>query len=303
MNTLLSILKKIPILKLLIPLYVCLVALFVLLISRGNMQLLQPAGYIAGIQSRILWGAIICAAIIGSLIVGMFFLVAFRNREGTSRHYQPEWTASKKVQLLGWGIPLIGVLALSFLIWDTAHLVDPYRPISSAVQPVTIQVIALRWKWLFIYPNDHIATVNALEIPAGTPVAFQLTADAPMNSFWIPRLGGQVYAMPGMVTQLHLEADTTGTYTGGPAEMSGGGFAGMGFSVKAVSAHDYAMWKAATKTTVQSLNANTYAQLAEPSSYTPPTAYVVPDTNLFENTVMQFMGTGNYTMQSGGMSM
>jgi cytochrome o ubiquinol oxidase subunit 2 len=292
MNKLISIARKIPIITLLMPLFACLAVLFALLIKHGNMQLLEPAGYIANIQSRILWGAIIFAGIIGSLIISSFFFVVFRYKEGKRAKYDPEWTAGKRLQLAGWGVPLIAIVALSVMVWVTAHQVDPYRPISASTAPVTIQVVALRYKWLFIYPYERIATVNFMEIPVGTPIALQLTADAPMNSFWIPRLSGQVYAMTGMVTQLHIEADKSGAYAGSPAEISGADFAGMNFTVKAVSARDYSAWKIAAGHTAHSLDYAAYTRLAKPSSYNQTALYTVPNPNLFQLIVMQFMVPG-----------
>lgn len=277
---------------LLVPLYACLFVLFMILIKRGQVQLLTPAGYIADIQSRLLTGALIFAAIVGSGIIITFFVIVTRYKEGASRKYEPGRRETKKLVTAAWGIPLAAILVISAVDWSTAHLVDPYRTISSKKAPVTIQVVALRWKWLFIYPNDHIATINTLEIPVGTPIALQLTADAPMNSFWIPRLSGQIYAMTGMVTQLHIEADQPGTYTGSPAEMSGDGFAGMYFAVKAVSSEQYAAWKASTKHSKQQLTYTAFTQLARPSSYVPPAAFAAPDPNLFQEIVMQFMSPG-----------
>lgn len=292
MKKLLAALQNIPVVKTIIIVLACLMLLFAVLIKRGNLQLLEPAGYIATIQSRILATALILAAIIASLIIATFFFVAFRYKEGKGAKYTPEWTTSKSVQSLAWGIPFLVICAISVVLWNTAHMVDPFRPISSANKPVTIQVVALRWKWLFIYPNDRIATVNQLEIPVGTPVQFQLTADAPMNSFWIPRLSGQVYAMTGMVTQLHIEADKAGTYTGSPAEMSGDDFAGMVFTVKAVSNQEYVAWAASARSALQVLDYTSYTKLAQPSGYVQPAIYQLREPNLFDAIVMQYMAPG-----------
>lgn len=284
--------KKVHVLRILLPVYACFIVLFAVLIRRGTMQLLLPAGTIADIQSRILWGALAFAAVVGSSIIITFFVVAFRYRDGAQARYTPEWTAGKKLQLAGWLIPLVGISAIAVMVWDTAHMVDPYRPLSSTTTPVTVQVVALQWKWLFLYPQDHIATVNMLEIPAGTPINLQLTADAPMNSFWVPRLSGQVYAMTGMVTQLHIQADRPGSYPGSSAEISGAGFAGMAFMVKAVPARDYTAWKATARRSPQSLNYAAYASLAKPSSYNAPATYALADPNLFQAVIMQFMVPG-----------
>lgn len=294
MKKLLAALRNIhiPVVKTIIVVLACLALVCALLIKRGNLQLLEPAGYIAGIQSRILATALIMAAIIASCIIGVFFYVVLHYREGKGTKYTPEWTTSSTIQLLAWVIPFVVICGISIVLWNTAHMVDPFRAISSANRPVTIQVVALRWKWLFIYPNDRIATVNTLEIPVDTPVQFQLTADAPMNSFWIPRLSGQVYAMTGMVTQLHIEADKTGSYAGSPAEMSGDEFAGMTFNVKAVPTTEYQAWKASVVRGSQMLDYASYAKLAEPSGYVQPTAYQLQEPNLFDVIVMKYMAPG-----------
>lgn len=294
--------RKYSTFRVLVPLYICLVISFAVLIKRGQIQLLEPAGYIANIQSKLLWGYLVIAAVVGTSIIITFFFIVFRYREGTHRRYDPTWVTGKKLQLAAWGIPFIAICFISALVWNTAHLVDPYRPINSTTHPITIQVVALRWKWLFLYPNDHIASVNMMEIPVGTPISLQLTADAPMNSFWIPRLSGQVYAMTGMVTQLHIEADQAGDYAGSPAEMSGDGFSGMDFTVKAVSAQEYAAWQTATTHTSNTLNYSDYLQLAQPSSYVSPQLYKLPDSSLFLTIVMQFMtpGVDPSTLQVGG---
>jgi cytochrome o ubiquinol oxidase subunit 2 len=281
--------RRTPLLVLLVLVYAGLIALFIWLIRNGQLQLLEPAGYIAQVQSWILWGTIIFAIIVGGFILGAFYFVAFRYREGARARYEPNWSGGKLLHLAGWAIPFVAISILSPMVWQTTYQVDPYRPISSVKEPVTVQVVALRWKWLFIYPKEHIATVNYLEIPTGTPIAFELTADAPMNSFWIPRLGGQIYAMPGMVTKLHLQADKTGTYAGNSAEISGDGFAGMNFTVNAVLAQDYAAWATAARQTAAPLDYAAYTQLAKPSSYNPPAFYAVSDQQLFHKIVMQFM--------------
>ncbi|HVU59657.1 MAG TPA: COX aromatic rich motif-containing protein [Candidatus Saccharimonadales bacterium] len=289
---LLAILERIPVFKLLLPVYIVLLIGFILLVRHGHMQLLEPAGPVADVQARILWGALIFAFVVGVALISTVFFVAFRYREGMRRPYAPDWGAGKRLQLAAWLVPLAAIIAISVMVWDTAHLVDPYRALSSSKQPVTIQVVALRWKWLFIYPNDHIAAVNMMEIPVGTPVSLQLTADAPMNSFWVPRLSGQVYAMNGMVTELHLEADKQGSYAGSPAELSGDDFAGMDFTVKAVSASAYSSWKASARQSSRVLDFAAYTQLARPSGNAPVRTYAAPGANLFTDVVMQYMMPG-----------
>ncbi len=297
--------KGIPDLRMLAPVYILLAILFAVLIRRGDMQLLSPAGVIADYQSKILWGALVFATIVGTTIIISFFTVIFRYHEDNHRKYEPSWTAGISLQLIAWVIPSIVIAVISYAVWSTAHTVDPYKPLASTKTPITIQVVALRWKWLFLYPYDGIATVNMMEIPAGTPVNLQLTADAPMNSFWVPRLSGQIYAMPGMVTQLHIQADTTGNFSGSAAEINGDGYAGMDFMVKAVSAADYQAWKSTAQRSTKTLDYRNYPQLAAPSEYVPPANYSLADRNLFHEVVMQFMepGADLSTLQVRGKSL
>ncbi len=255
-----------------------------------NLQLLNPQGYIADIQSQILWGFLILALFIGTAVVGTTIFVALRYKEGNSKvKYSPDWKLNKFIVIGWWGFSLIFVMILSIIIWKTAHEVDPYKPIDSKIKPITIQVVALQWKWLFIYPDEKIATVNFIEVPVNTPINFQLTADAPMNSFWIPSLGGQIYAMTGMVTQLHLLANKEGSFPGGAAEISGAGFSSMQFIVKSTSPEEFNDWIKMVRTSKNQLNLTSYNELAKPSSNTPPTFYYYADKNLYNEIIMKFM--------------
>lgn len=255
-----------------------------------NLQLLHPQGYIAQIQSQLLWGALILAAFIGISVVGITFFIAFRYKDGNlKRKYLPDWTGGKILVAVWWAIPIIFVLILSIIIWKTAHEVDPYKPIASNNPPIIIQVVALPWKWLFLYPQQKIATVNFIEFPVNTPINFQLTADAPMNSFWIPSLGGQIYAMAGMVTQLHLLANKTGDFPGGAAEMSGEGFSDMNFIARSTSKEDFDTWIKNVKRSKKKLNFFQYNNLAQPSTNSPQAFYVLSDNDLYNKIVMKFM--------------
>jgi cytochrome o ubiquinol oxidase subunit 2 len=176
------------------------------------------------------------------------------------------------------------------IIWDSSHRLDPYRPLSSANKPLTIQVIALDWKWLFIYPTQGIATVNFVQFPVGTPVDFQITADAPMNSFWIPQLGSQIYAMPGMSTQLHLLADSGGNYYGSSANISGQGFAGMNFTARASSALAFRQWVTSVKASSSRLDVNHYGQLAKPSQGNPVAYYASAANGLYDDVIAKYIG-------------
>ena len=160
-----------------------------------------------------------------------------------------------------------------------SHDLDPRKPIASAAEPVSVQVVSLDWKWLFIYPEQGIATVNQLTIPVGTPVSFELTSSGVMNSFFVPQLGGQIYTMAGMVTRLDLQADHAGTYRGLSAQFSGNGFSDMRFTVDAVPAEDFARWVDAARSAGPALDAQAYAELVKPSEAVAPFTYraVAPD--------------------------
>ena len=166
---------------------------------------------------------------------------------------------------------------------------DPYKPIVSDVKPMKIQVVALQWKWLFIYPEENIATVNYFQFPQKTPIHFEITADAPMNSFWIPRLGGQIYAMPKMKTELYLMADEPGSYNGASANLSGVGFAGMHFIAEASTDETFQEWVKNAKQSSNTLNLEEYNQLAKPSKNNPVTVYQLEEKDLFHEILMKYM--------------
>jgi cytochrome o ubiquinol oxidase subunit 2 len=184
--------------------------------------------------------------------------------------------------MLVWSIPVMTVFLVGGVAWVGAYDLDPPKPIASDVKPVRVQVVSLDWKWLFIYPDQGIASVNQLTIPAGTPVSFELTSSGVMNSFWVPQLGGQIYTMAGMVTRLHLQADHPGTSRGLSANFSGDGFATMRFNVDAVPAESFAQWVDMTRNAGPLLDAQAYADLAKPSSAVPPFTYRAVAPNLFD---------------------
>src|SRR6185503_8663866 len=156
-------------------------------------------------------------------------------------------------------IPAMTVILVGGVAWVGSHDLDPRKPIVSAIKPISVQVVSLDWKWLFIYPNHGIASVNKLTVPVGTPVSFELTSSGVMNSFWVPQLGGQIYTMAGMATRLNLQADNPGTYRGRSANYSGSGFADMYFDIDAVPAEKFAQWVDATRNTGPALDAQAYA--------------------------------------------
>jgi len=190
-----------------------------------------------------------------------------------------------RVEFVVWSIPALTVILLGGVIWIGSHQLDPRAPIPGNTDPLRVDVVALDWKWLFIYPDDGVAAVNQLEIPAGTPIEFRLTSATVMNSFFVPQLGSQIYTMGGMTTHLNLLADKPGEYPGFSANFSGDGFSEMRFIVKSVSTADFNAWLAQARATGSALDDAGYAALAKPSTAVPPTTYRSVDPKLFERIV------------------
>src|SRR5436190_12880556 len=232
---------------------------------------LDPKGPIAGAERQILFNSlgIMLAIVIPTILATLGVAYWYRSSNWRAR-YMPDLVYSGRLELLVWSIPAMTVLLVGGVAWVGAHDLDPHKPITSAVKPVTVQVVSLDWKWLFIYPDQCIASVNQLTIPVGTPVSFELTSSGVMNSFFVPQLGSQIYTMPGMTTRLQLKADHAGAYRGLSAQYSGEGFADMRFAVDAVPAENFAQWVDAARNAGPVLDGRAYADLAKPSQAVTP---------------------------------
>jgi cytochrome o ubiquinol oxidase subunit II len=243
---------------------------------------LDPKGPIAAAERLILFNSlgIMLAIVIPTILATLGVAWWFRSSNQRAR-YLPSFEFSGRLEILVWSIPAMTVLLVGGVAWVGSHDLDPRKLLSSTVKPVRVQVVSLDWKWLFIYPDQDIATVNQLTIPAGTPVNFELTSSGVMNSFFVPQLGGQIYTMAGMVTRLNLQADHPGTYPGLSANFSGGGFADMRFNVEAVPAENFAQWVDATRGAGPELDAQAYANLAKPSQAVAPFTYRAVAPGLF----------------------
>ena len=298
-----------------IPLYVLIVFVGMLifigiLVHFAPLEVLFPTGSIALQERNLMVIVIALMSLLAFPTIGFMFYIAWRYRADNPHHpsFAPEHTGSKKMVVILWGIPTIAVLVLACIIWPAAHMLDPYKAISNGTKPVTIQVVALRWKWLFIYPEEHIATVNYIQFPQHTPVNFYLTADAPMNSFWIPGLGGQIYAMQGMQTQTHFLSEKTGEFTGKASEINGEGYADMHFDVKVTSEEEYQNWLNTIKQNNHPFLFADYQVLSKPELITTHAFYSSVDPNLYDTILMKDMmptptpgGMDNMNMQ--GMDM
>lgn len=257
---------------------------------KDHLSVLFPKGII-GVEQRDL--LFIIQAIMLLVVIPVYiltFIFSWRYRAGNKKaKYDPDLVDNQIAEIIWWGIPIILTTIVAVLTWVKTYELDPYKPIESKNKTMTIQVVALQWKWLFIYPEENIATVNYFQIPVDTPVRFEITADAPMNSFWIPQLGGQIYAMPSMKTTLNLIANHPGDFRGSSANLSGEGFAGMHFITRASSEEDYQHWVASVKNSAKSLDWKEYEALAFPSQNNPTALYQLKDSKLFDQVLMKFM--------------
>lgn len=257
---------------------------------RTEMIVLTPKGMIGIEQRNLLVIATLLMLIVVIPVFVLTFWIVWRYREGNKKaSYAPNWGHNTLAEIIWWGVPCVIIIILGVINWISSYNLDPYKPLQSNKKTMTIQVIALNWKWLFIYPEQNIASINFIQFPEKTPIHFEITSDAPMNSFWIPELGGQIFAMPGMRTELYLIADQKGEYRGVSANLSGKGFAGMTFMAKASSENDFEKWVREVKNSGAPLDMQTYNALVEPSEYNQVAYYVLKDRVLFDWIIMKEM--------------
>lgn len=250
---------------------------------------LDPKGAIGLAERGLMIHAIEFMLIVAIPVYFLLFFFAYKYRAGNKKAaYTPEWEHGKLEELVWWVIPFEIILILGALTWGSTHQLDPSRALAGE-PPLKVQVVALDWKWLFIYPEQGIATVNYLMMPVDRPVQFSITADAPMNSFWIPQLGGQIYAMTGMTTELNLVANAPGPYAGVSANYSGEGFATMKFTAWAVPQAEFDDWVGRIKAASSTLTYEGYKELAQPSANAQQSFYSATAPDLFNAVVMQFM--------------
>ena len=255
----------------------------VLLLSGCNRGILDPVGPVASAEKQILINstAIMLAIIIPTMIATV--AVAFWFRRGNAKaEYRPDWEYSGAIELVVWSIPALTIMLLGGIAWIGSHDLEPSAPLKSAKPPLKVDVVSLDWKWLFIYPDQGIATVNQLVVPAGTPVSFRLTSATVWNSFFVPQMGTMIYTMPGMTTRLNLQADRQGTFRGLSAHFSGDGFPGMQFQVQSLPPEQFAMWAQGAHGSAMKLDGPGYAQLSKPSSYVKPITYGAVAPGLFD---------------------
>ena len=253
------------------------------LLSSCNRGILDPIGPVGAAEKQILINstAIMLAIIIPTMIATVAFAFWFR-RGNTKAEYRPDWEYSGAIEMVVWAIPALTIMLLGGIAWIGSHDLEPSKPLMSKAAPLKVDVVSLDWKWLFIYPDQGVATVNQLVVPAGTPVSFRLTSATVWNSFFVPQMGTMIYTMPRMTTRLNLQADRPGTYNGLSSHFSGDGFPGMQFEVQALPADQFAMWAQGAHGSALKLDGAGYAELSKPSSYVKPMTYGAIAPGLFD---------------------
>jgi cytochrome o ubiquinol oxidase subunit 2 len=257
------------------------------------MNILDPQGPIGAADKTILIDSVaIMLAIVVPTIIAIFAFAYWFRASNTKAEYWPNWEYSGRIELVVWSIPALTVILLGGVAWIGAHQLDPAAPVQGTGSPVRIQVVSLDWKWLFIYPDQRIATVNTLTVPAGAPLHFELTSASVMNVFFIPQLGSMIYTMNGMVTQLKLRADNEGDLQGLSAHFSGDGFPNMLFDVHVVSQLSFLDWVEKTARSDRVLNADSYKKLARQTVEATKPTFRLEDPLLFHSIATQMIPPG-----------
>ncbi len=259
-----------------------------LLLSACQLDVLDPKGFVGASEKTILIDSVlIMLAIVLPTIAATFGFAWWYRASNTRAVYLPTWAHSGRIELIVWAIPMLVVMLLSGVAWIGSHQLDPAVPIESKNAPVNIQVVSLDWKWLFIYPDQHVASVNTLVVPAGVPIHLSLTSASVMNAFFIPQLGSMIYTMNHMADRLNLIADKPGDFRGLSSHYSGDGFSGMHFEVHAVTADAFTSWVTTARANGPSLDSASYTQLEKQSQDVAPFTYRDAEPGLFEKIVTQ----------------
>ncbi|MFC5372566.1 ubiquinol oxidase subunit II [Brevundimonas faecalis] len=267
---------------------------------------LSPAGDIAAQQRDLLVMSVVLMLIIVVPVMAMIVFFAWKYRESNKEaRYEPDWDHSTHLELVIWAAPLLIIICLGAITWSGTHLLDPYRPLdrihadkglAAEVQPLQVNVVAMDWKWLFIYPEYGVATVNELAAPVDRPIRFHITSTGVMNSFYIPALAGQIYAMPGMETKLHAVINRPGEYVGFSANYSGDGFSNMRFAFHGLDQAGFDQWVAGVRAAGQGLDRETYLELEKPSEKVPVIHYASVDEGLFDAVLNMCVEPGKMCM-------
>lgn len=262
------------------------------MLSGCKAALLNPKGMIAADEKHIMLTSVWLMLIVVVPVLILTFAFCWRYRaSNTKATYSPDWSHSTTLEIIWWSVPCVIIAILGVITWNSANRLDPYKPLTTAnnAKPVIIQAISLEWKWLFIYPDEHVATVNYVNIPVGVPIQFLITAEGPMNSIQIPQLAGQIYAMAGMQTKLNLIADAPGDYRGMAANFTGEGFSDMNFVVHAGTTDEFHQWVKTAQASPTKLTMAEYNKLVKPSEHNAVQLYSSAGKEIFEASIMKYM--------------
>lgn len=277
----------------------------ILLLPGCEAVVLAPSGDIAARQAELLVQSTLLMLIIIIPVMALTVWFAWRYRAANKQaSYDPDWDHSTKLELVIWAIPLLIIVCLGALTWVGTHLLDPYRPLDrisaetpvSDQEPLQIQVVAMDWKWLFIYPEQGVAAVNQMAVPVDRPVEFTLTSTSVMNAFYIPAMAGMIYAMPGMQTTLHGVFNETGEFQGLASHYSGAGFSGMRFKAQALDPAGFDAWVAQAAASGETLDRARYLELEKPTENVPTMAFAQVDPQLFSRVVNMCVEEGRMCM-------
>lgn len=259
------------------------------LLKDTTIDVLQPTGNIAQEQRDLLYFTLILSALVVLPVFTLLSIFAYKYREGRGAEYKPELSGNNLLEVIWWGIPIVIIIILAIVTWKTSNSLDPYKKIESQNPTIHVQVVALQWKWLFIYPDYNIATINELPLPVEHPVHFMLAADAPMSAFWIPSLGSQIYSMNGMSSELNLIANKTGTFTGYNTNINGEGYAKMTFNTHVMTSADFTKRTTQIAASNQTLSLANYEELAKPGLVDTPQLYRLGDAELYDKIINKYM--------------
>lgn len=272
-----------------------------------NTVLMNPSGDVADQQGHLIVVSTVLMLLIIVPVIALTVFFAWRYRQSnTDAAYEPDWDHSTALELVIWAAPLFIIIALGAVTWISTHTLDPYRAlaridadrsVAPGTKPLLVEVVALDWKWLFIYPEQGIATVNELAAPVDRPITFRITSSTVMNSFFVPALAGQIYAMPGMQTTLHAVINKPGDFAGFSSNYSGAGFSNMRFRFLGQSAADFDRWVQANKQGGTDLNRNAYLELEKPSQRDPVRRFARVAPDLFDAVLNRCVDTGKMCMK------
>jgi cytochrome o ubiquinol oxidase subunit 2 len=261
-----------------------------LLSGCSDLYVLEPKGPIGESERVLILQSFGLMLIVVVPVIALSILIPWRYRAtNTKATYAPHWAHSTLIEVVVWLVPALIVGALGVLVWSSSHRLDPYKPISSDVLPLEVEAVSLDWKWLFIYPQLGIATLNQLVFPAKTPLSLRITSDTVMTSFFIPQLGSQIYAMAGMETRLNLEADDTGSYLGENTQYSGDGFSHMRFDAMATTSEDFYRWVATVRQSPETLDQDQLSEIEKPSARVPVEHFSSVTPKLFDSIIAKYM--------------